>query len=186
MKSGGSSPRYNVENVVVTTQLAKNFNLIEINKRLDGAVYEPGKFPALRLKKHSVGFLLYSSGSIVCSGSKSPDEARQKIELLRGELKKCGVDTNQPEVMIRNIVASVDLGKELKLHELAYLMEDSEYNPEYFPGMKIRKGNTRILVFRTGKAIIPGLKSMDEVGKTVNWLKNRLDSMQVEIDKIKD
>ncbi len=184
MKAGFDFPRYDVENVVVTTQLSKNFNLVDINKKLAGAVYEPGKFPALRLKKYNVGFLLYSSGSTVCSGSKSPEEASQKIELLRGDLKKCGIETNTPEIMIRNIVASVDLGKELKLHELAYLIEDSEYNPEYFPGMKIRKGNTRILVFRTGKAIIPGLKSMDEVGKTVSWLKNRLDAMEVEIDKI--
>lgn len=174
-------PEYEVQNVVVTSKIAETLNLVKISKKLDGAVYEPGKFPALRLKKFAVGFLLYSSGKIVCTGSKSPQEARDKVELLRKELGKCNVETENGKVYVRNIVASVDLKRELRLHELAYLMDESEYNPEYFPGMKVKTGGTRLLVFRTGKAIIPGLKSMDEIKKVITWLNNRLDQVEKEI-----
>ena len=187
MGKASGEPVYEVQNVVVTSQLAPSFNLLRITKHISGAVYEPGKFPALRLKKFGVGFLLYSSGKIVCTGSKTPDAAKEKIGQLCDELGESGIKTHaNPKIHIRNIVASVDLKKELRLHELAYMMDDSEYNPEYFPGMKIKVGNTRILVFRTGKAIVPGLKSVDEVEKTVNWLKNRLEKAEAEIAQIKE
>ncbi len=176
------STEYKINNVVVTTQLAKNFNLVEVMKKVPGSVYEPGNFPALRLKKYEAGFLLYSSGKIVCTGAKSTDDAREKVALLQNELKKYGISTIvKPEIFIRNIVASIDLKRELRLHELACLMEESEYNPEYFPGMKVQFGNTRLLVFRTGKAILPGLGSVEEIENTVRWLKGRLNSTEKEI-----
>lgn len=179
-----ASTDYKINNVVVTTQLATTFNLIEVMKKVPGSVYEPGNFPALRLKKYEAGFLLYSSGKIVCTGAKSTGDAEEKVKLLQQELKKYGISTiAKPRIYIRNIVASIDLKRELKLHELACLMEESEYNPEYFPGMKIQCGNTRLLVFRTGKAILPGLGSIEEIEKTVKWLKGRLASTELEIAK---
>ncbi len=178
------SDEYKINNVVVTTQLAQNFNLLDVLKKVPGSVYEPGNFPALRLKKYEAGFLLYSSGKIVCTGSKSTDDATTKVHQLQDELKKYGIATTaKPRIYVRNIVASIDLKRELKLHELACLMEESEYNPEYFPGMKVQFGNTRLLVFRTGKAILPGLASVEEIEKTVKWLKMRLRSAETEIAK---
>ncbi len=167
--------KYDVQNVVVTAQIADSLNLLDMTMKVPGAIYEPGKFPALRMKRDNASFLLYSSGKIVCIGTKSPEEATKRIEDLRTELAKYDVKTTKPIVHVRNIVASVDLQRELKLHELAYSMDESEYNPEYFPAMKINTGGTRILLFRTGKAIMPGMKSMADVDKTAQWLKHRLE-----------
>lgn len=175
--------RYDVQNVVVTAQIADSLNLLDITMKVPGAIYEPGKFPALRMKRENAGFLLYSSGKIVCTGTKSPEEARKRIENLRTELAGYGIKTKEPIVHVRNIVASVDLQRELKLHELAYSMDESEYNPEYFPAMKINTAGTRILLFRTGKAILPGMKSMNDVDKTAQWLKHRLEQAEEEMKK---
>lgn len=176
--------RYDVQNVVVTAQIADSLNLLDATLKVPGAIYEPGKFPALRLKRGNAGLLLYSSGKIVCTGTKSPEEAKVKIEQLQAELAKHGIATiKEPVVHVRNIVASVDLQRELKLHELAYSMDESEYNPEYFPAMKINTGSTRILLFRTGKAILPGMKSMKDVDKTAQWLKHRLEQAEEDIKK---
>ncbi len=173
---------YQVQNVVMTAKIAKSLNLLKINKRVEGAVYEPGKFPALRLKRFGSGFLLYSSGSIVCTGSKSPEDAKKRVNLLIDLLNDNDVETSKrPTMEVRNIVASVDLKKELRLHELAYVMEESEYNPEAFPGMKVRYAGTRILVFRTGKAIVPGLRTLDEVSKTIKWLEKKLESAERQV-----
>lgn len=178
----GVELEYQIQNVVMTAKIAKNLNLLDIHKKLDGAVYEPGKFPALRLRKFGAGFLLYSSGSIVCTGSKSPDQAKERVMDLIALLKEHKVRTSRkPTMEVRNIVASVDLKKELRLHELAYAMEESEYNPEAFPGMKVRYAGTRILVFRTGKAIVPGLRTIEEVNQTIVWLQNKLESAEKEI-----
>jgi transcription initiation factor TFIID TATA-box-binding protein len=174
-----SEVKFKVQNVVVTARIADALNLLELNEKLDGAKYEPGKFPALRIKRCGVGFLLYSSGNIVCTGSKSPEGAENHVKELAEELQKHGVEANSScKVNVRNIVASADIGKELKLHELAYAIEDSEYNPEAFPGMKLRVGGAHILIFRTGKAIVPGLKSIDDVKPTVEALRAMIDKAE--------
>ena len=178
-------PQYEVQNIVVTGKLAPSLNLLEINEKIPGSVYEPGKFPALRIKKFGVGFLLYTSGNFVCSGSRSVDEAKEKVKMLVDMLKENGISVNEPQIEVRNIVVSVDIGKNLRLHELAYAIPDSEYDPEAFPGMKLRKGSTRILVFRTGKAIIPGLRTVEEIEQTIGWLERTLDAAEKEVEGFK-
>ena len=176
---------YDVQNVVVTGRLAPSLNLLEINERIPGSVYEPGKFPAVRIKKFGVGFLLYSSGNFVCRGARSIEEAKEKVDRLVNMLRENNIEVQDPEIEIRNIVVSVDLNKNLRLHELAYAIPDSEYDPEAFPGMKLRKGSTRILIFRTGKAIIPGLRTIEEIEYTISWLKNTLEQAEKEIENFK-
>lgn len=178
-------PEYKVQNVVVTGKLANNLNLLEIYDKLPGGVYEPGKFPALRLKRFGVGFLLYSSGNFVCSGARSVDLAQEKVNSLVSLLKDNKLKITSATMEVRNIVVSVDLNKNLRLHELAYAIPDSEYDPEAFPGMKLRKGSTRILVFRTGKAIIPGLRTIEEIENTIGWLQDTIDSAETEVDGFK-
>ncbi|HDR53434.1 MAG TPA: hypothetical protein ENN60_02055 [archaeon] len=178
-------PDYKVQNIVVTGKLAASLNLIDINNKISSSVYEPGKFPALRIKMFGVGFLLYSSGNFVCSGARGTDAAREKATQLACLLRENGVPVEDPKVEVRNIVVSVDLDRSLRLHELAYIIPDSEYDPEAFPGMKLRKGSTRILVFRTGKAIIPGLRTLEEVEHTIGWLKRTLDDAEDEVNTFK-
>ena len=178
---------FEVNNVVVTATLSsKGFNLIEVTKKLPGAIYEPGNFPAVRLKRGPIGYLVYSSGKIVCTGSKSIESAKENVMKLKEEMDGYKIQTDEkPIVYVRNIVSSIDLKRDLKLHELSYLMEESEYNPEYFPGMKIRFGNTRILVFRTGKVILPGFSSLEDIRKTVKWLKKRLADTEKQLEEMK-
>ncbi|MBR9681617.1 MAG: hypothetical protein GOV00_02330 [Candidatus Altiarchaeota archaeon] len=178
-------PEYKVQNVVVTGRLAPSLDLVDINNRIVDSVYEPGKFPALRIKMFGVGFLLYSSGNFVCSGARGTDLAQVKVDSIAELLRDKGVEVGNPKVEVRNIVVSVDLKRSLRLHELAYVIPDSEYDPEAFPGMKLRKGSTRILVFRTGKAIIPGLRTIEEVESTIGWLERTLDSAEGEVDTFK-
>ncbi len=178
-------PEYRVQNVVVTGKLADKLNLLEIYDKVPGSVYEPGKFPALRIKKFGVGFLLYSSGNFVCSGARSTELAKEKVDELVKLLNDGGVKVKCGSIEIRNIVVSVDLNKNLRLHELAYAIPDSEYDPEAFPGMKLRKGSTRILIFRTGKAIIPGLRTIEEIKNTISWLQETIDSAEEEIKTFK-
>jgi len=167
---------------VVTARLASSLNLPALKKKLDGAVYEPETFPALRFKREKICFLLYSSGKIVCTGSKSPDDARKNMDGLKATLEKNKVKCDMKcDVIVQNIVASANLNRSLRLHDISFHLDNCEYNPEYFPGMKIQKNNTRILVFRTGKAIIPGLRNVSEVSETVYWLDRTLNEVEEKI-----
>ena len=105
--------------------------------------------------------------------------------MLVRELRNNGIEVQEPKIEVRNIVVSVDLGRNLRLHELAYAIPDSEYDPEAFPGMKLHRGSTRILVFRTGKAVIPGLRTIEEIENTIAWLNRTLEEAEKEIQNFK-
>ena len=63
-----------------------------------------------------------------------------------------------PQPRIVNIVSSFDLGCDLSLREIALKCANSEYNPQRFNALIMRKKNpkTSALIFRTGKIICTG------------------------------
>lgn len=81
------------------------------------------------------------------------------------EGKYDGIDNEHPSV--QNIVASVHLGCELDLREIAISTRNAEYNPRKFHALILRLQNPKVtgLVFRTGRLVITGAKSL-EVSKT--------------------
>ncbi|MHA2369152.1 MAG: TATA-box-binding protein [Candidatus Hodarchaeales archaeon] len=82
-------------------------------------------------------------------------------------------------VTIQNVVASVDLFLKINLEKaaqgLVYFSEVS-YIPEQFPGLvvKIKDPKTSALVFSSGKMVITGAKSADEIHDAVMTLREML------------
>ncbi len=70
---------------------------------------------------------------------------------------------------IQNIVASADLGGELDLSILAMSLDGAEYDPETFPGLiyRLKEPKTATLLFRSGKAVCTGAKTMEGVEHAV-------------------
>ena len=67
---------------------------------------------------------------------------------------------------IVNMVAVGNLGKELDLAEISEDVAEAEYDPETYNGLYIRfKENPLIVVFRTGKYIVSGGNSIEELEK---------------------
>jgi transcription initiation factor TFIID TATA-box-binding protein len=66
-------------------------------------------------------------------------------------------------------VASTSLGDELDLQQVALTLEGSEYEPEQFPGViyRLKQPKTAILLFRSGKVVCTGGKSMREVEESI-------------------
>ena len=80
---------------------------------------------------------------------------------------------------IENVVATVvmEITEKIVLTKIARKFEDSEYNPERFPGliMRITDPKSTFLIFSTGKMVITGLRRADEassgVKKVVKYIK---------------
>ena len=74
------------------------------------------------------------------------------------------------EISIQNIVASTSLGIELDLNDLALKLNGAEYEPEAFPGLIFRLKNPKsaILIFRSGKLVCTGAKTLEQVGNAVS------------------
>ena len=85
---------------------------------------------------------------------------------------------------IQNVVASTTVGQELHLEELADDLSASEYNPEHFPGLVFRTQSPKAatLIFRSGKAVCTGAKSVENVHRAVTIVFDELRELGVEVD----
>jgi transcription initiation factor TFIID TATA-box-binding protein len=69
--------------------LADAFDLPKIEAELEGAEYNKKKFPGLvyRVKAPKAAFLIFTSGKVVCTGSKNVEDVRTVFITLAKKLK---------------------------------------------------------------------------------------------------
>jgi len=74
------------------------------------------------------------------------------------------------KIRIENVVASTSLGDVLDLQSIALGLDGAEYEPEQFPGLiyRLKVPKTAILLFRSGKVVCTGAKSMKEVEDSIH------------------
>jgi|WetSurMetagenome_2_1015567.scaffolds.fasta_scaffold22817_2 transcription initiation factor TFIID TATA-box-binding protein len=174
-----------IVNVVASTKLAEAFDLLKIEAELEGASYDKKKFPGLvyRVKAPKAAFLIFTSGKIVCTGSKSIEDVRTVINAMAKTLKSIGFeDINlEPEIHVQNIVASADLKTDLNLNAVALGLglENIEYEPEQFPGLvyRIKRPKVVVLIFSSGKLVITGGKSPEECEEGARIVRMQLENM---------
>ena len=178
-KSSESKTGYKIQNIVATTSLGKPIPLIKLARTQPNTEYNPKTFPGLvlRVKEPKSAVLVFSSGNLVCTGTKSIAQVKQVIEAVIKQLRKINVKiTIVPKITVQNIVASGTINLKLNLNFLALEMENTEYEPEQFPGLvyKLIEPNATFLLFSNGKLVCTGTKnkaqledSMDQLLKNV-------------------
>jgi len=132
-----------------------------------------------RLKKPKTATLIFSSGKMVCTGSKSESQARKAVLKVVDELKRDGiVILGRPEITIQNIVASCGLGGHIDLEKAVYGLKRTMYEPEQFPGLIYRMEEPKvvILIFASGKLVCTGAKKENQVYTAVKKLQEILES----------
>ena len=118
------SSRYTIKivNVVATTSVGQEINLKAVTLALEGADYDPQVFAGVvyHTKNPKAAALLFRSGKIVCTGTKSIDEAHKAVENVFDSLRNVGIDVKgTPEITVQNIVASADLQSVLNVNAIA-------------------------------------------------------------------
>lgn len=170
-----------VVNIVVSASLGHDIPLEKMAATLPNTEYNPEQFPGLviRIKDPKTSALIFSSGKIVCTGARSMDKVHESIRKIIKSLEKINVKIKQePEVNIQNIVAAGSVGMDLNLNVLAMKLDNTEYEPEQFPGLvyKLPEQKATFLLFSNGKIVCTGTKSEDEVhaalDKLIQNLKN--------------
>jgi len=171
-------PRYRIENVVASVTFDQGINLSLIAERIPYTEYDPEQFPGLvlRLTKPKTAILIFSTGKMVCTGAKSEEEVYKAIDKVVKLLKKHGIKVSNPKITIQNIVASGNLNAEVNLEKAAYLLENSMYEPEQFPGLIYRMSDPRvvILIFSSGKCVCTGAKKEQDVEVAIRKLHEKL------------
>jgi len=157
-----------VQNIVATTSLGKPVSLMKLARSEANTEYNPEQFPGLvlRIKKPKSAVLVFSSGNLVCTGTKSVEQVREVIGSVIRVLRKIGVKiTDKPKINVQNIVASGSINLTLNLNLLALELENTEYEPEQFPGLvyKLNEPNATFLLFSNGKLVCTGTKNREEL-----------------------
>jgi transcription initiation factor TFIID TATA-box-binding protein len=169
-----------IENVVASASVDQRIDLNEITRSFSDIEYHPDQFPGLvfRLKFPKTATLIFSSGKMVCTGSKSSEQAVKAVNMVVQKLRQGKISIkNEPKVVVQNIVASASLGGKVHLEDAARQLPKSMYEPEQFPGLihRMKEPKTVILLFASGKLVCTGGKTELEVYTAINNLQATLE-----------
>ena len=173
-----------IVNIVVSTSLGKNIPLERVAANLPNTEYNPEQFPGLvlKLRDPKTSALIFNSGKVVCTGAKSMEFVHKSIENIIKTLARVDIEiTIKPEIQIQNIVASGNLEEHLNLNLLSIKLENTEYEPEQFPGLvyKLPGARATFLLFSNGKIVCTGTNSEEGVYEAVEMLMDRLERLNI-------
>jgi len=168
-----------IVNIVVSTALEHDIPLERMAATLPNTEYNPEQFPGLvlKIKDPNTSALIFSSGKVVCTGARTLEKVDESIKKIIKCLEKLNVHIKiEPVVTIQNIVASGTVGMDLNLNVLAMKLENTEYEPEQFPGLvyKLPAAKATFLLFSNGKIVCTGTKSEKQVFQALDVLVEEL------------
>jgi transcription initiation factor TFIID TATA-box-binding protein len=87
----------------------------------------------------------------------------------------------EPEVIVQNVVATANLGAELNLDAIAIGLDNTEYEPEQFPGLVYRMKDPKVvlLLFGSGKIVITGAKSLEDAERAAENVTMKLEELEL-------
>ncbi len=165
-------PITKIENIVATVTLDQTLDLHAIARSVPNIEYDPEEFPGLilRLDSPRLTALIFNSGKMVVTGAKSTQMLIKGFKrIIRIFVRHGIIIVGKPKIQIQNIVASANLNVEVDLEKAAYLLPNTMYEPEQFPGLIHRMDDPKVvlLIFSSGKMVITGAKSEEDVQRAV-------------------
>lgn len=164
-----------IVNIVVSTSLEHDIPLEKMAATLSNTEYNPEQFPGLviRIREPKTSALIFSSGKVVCTGARTLEKVEESLQQIIKSLEKINIKIKiKPKINVQNIVASGSVGMDLNLNVLAMKLENTEYEPEQFPGLvyKLPQAKATFLLFSNGKIVCTGTKSEEQVNAAVDKL----------------
>jgi transcription initiation factor TFIID TATA-box-binding protein len=132
--------------------------------------------------------LVFSSGNLVCTGTKSIQQVKEVIDQVIKQLAKIGVKiTDKPKITVQNIVASGSIDVDLNLNIFALELENTEYEPEQFPGLvyKLDDPTATFLLFSNGKLVCTGTKNRKQLEEAMRQLNKNVKEVIKRLNKKK-
>ena len=171
-----------VVNIVVSTSLEHDVPLEKMAATLSNTEYNPEQFPGLviRIKEPKTSALIFSSGKVVCTGARTLAKVEESIKQIIKSLEKIGIKIKiKPVINVQNIVAAGSVDMDLNLNVLAMKLENTEYEPEQFPGLvyKLPQAKATFLLFSNGKIVCTGTKSEEQVHVALDKLIENLNKV---------
>jgi len=173
-----------IVNVVATASLNQELDFYELRQYKeifhDSDVYG-GRVAYLKTKNMEGRVSLFPSGKMISVGTRSEKKAFEELNCAmrflveKGFIKKV---TLSPRT--QNIVVTVDFERRVNLEELVANTRGI-YKPKQFPAfiLKVEKPYTAsILIFASGKVIIAGLKSSEQIVPVIQKIEDILKALK--------
>jgi len=181
-----TTPIIEIVNVVASATIDQKLDLNKIQEKFPDVEYHPDVFPGavFRIRNPKSSTLLFSTGKMVCTGSKSEELAVKAVDMVVKKLRKGGIKIKKNAVVtVQNIVSSINLGGRVSLERVARTLPRSMYEPEQFPGVIHRMVDPKvvILIFASGKLVCTGGKTEKDVYRSVNNLHSILEEKDLMI-----
>ncbi len=93
------------------------------------------------------------------------------------------IKIHKKEIAVVNIVISSALEKDIPLEKMAATLSNTEYNPEQFPGLvlRIKEPKTSALIFSSGKIVLTGARTMEDVQKGIEAIIKQLKKLNINV-----
>jgi transcription initiation factor TFIID TATA-box-binding protein len=167
--------KFKIRNIVATADLKQEVDIYRFNG------YSWGRFDIVGNYNGKVGYVkdesmegrtsVFLSGKLISTGSKHLLKSTYQLQKTHDLLyQNKFIEPIRIEPKIQNIVATLDLKKNIDFREFIK-KRTVIYEPDQFPGMiyKTMYGTT-CLVFASGKVVIVGAKSEEQIKNTINEL----------------
>jgi len=189
-KEGKREFEVKIQNIVAFTDLGTKVSLEKILQKVENTEYQPEQFPGLiyRMQSPRASALIFSQGKIVCTGTKSMPDLKEAMDAIIKNLRDVGFKLpTKYSTSVENIVASSAIKAELNLDEIAFKLENSEYEPEQFPGLvyRIKQPRVAFLLFKSGRIIITGGRTTNEIHEALGIFKKNLENIGIKVAPVK-
>lgn len=156
-----------IENVVAYANIGY-IELEELSKNLAGAEFDINQFAAILYRPidNKSAVLIFGNGKVICTGPKSIKEANTVIETVIKRIKRTGIEIEDYEIIIDNIVASYDLGFPVDPQQIVGL-GDVDYDPNVFPGAIWHMENVTAIFFKSGKVVFTDTKELQNIDQSI-------------------
>ena len=172
--AGADACEIKLQNVTSTVDLAVPLDLKLIHQKTRNSEYNPRKFCAviIRLRNPRTTALVFSTGKLVCTGAKSPEQSKQAAKKFAWMIRKLGVQNVKfRSFKIQNMLGTTDVGFPIRLEGLSlHHVAHCSYEPEIFAGLIYKMISPKIclLIFVSGKLVLTGGKSPAQLREAFN------------------
>ena len=172
-----------IVNVVGSGSLDAEFDLKRVAADIGSiAEYDPDKYPGmyLRFGEDDPLITVYRTGKYIVTGADSETEAHKIRESFLRLLAENGIIPTPDDewFRIQNLVCTAELDESLNLNALAIGLglENTEYEPEQFPGLIYRPpgADSVVLLFASGRVVITGSPNLDAAEQTFAALQDEV------------
>ena len=175
-----------IVNIIASGTLNTEIDLSQLASDIESkAEYDPDNYPGLYLRfgEEDPLVTVYRTGKYITTGSTSKEEVHEIRERFLNLLSDMGVVSTDIDdnYQTQNYVCTGELDRQLNLNALAIGLglENTEYEPEQFPGLIYRPTEAPCvaLLFASGRVVITGSPSLKTAEDTFQQISQRIAKM---------